>query len=119
MQQPQSKQSPNNRPNLRRSRRHAPKGSTKVCCYGNALGLGVNIAVSLLDLSETGIRLVMKAGVVAGQAVAVNIQGPSGTVFKQVGTVIWVLPTSDDRLCVGIGFEKAIPYASLHTLSRI
>jgi len=46
--------------NKRRSRRHVPKRGNKLFAYRNALGLGPSIAVAMLDVSEVGIRLVLK-----------------------------------------------------------
>mgnify|MGYP001016168403 CR=1 FL=1 len=57
------------RSNTRRARRQQPKGSTRVRAYRNPLGLGANIAIALLDLSEdyidTSRSLVKKRDVLA------------------------------------------------------
>src|SRR5205807_5017007 len=46
--------------NHRRTRRRRPKNHTKVTCHKGPFGLGPNVAVSMLDVSEAGIRLVVK-----------------------------------------------------------
>src|SRR5256885_2178544 len=48
------------RKNRRANPRRAPKGSTRVTCRRGSLGLGPNLALSLLDVSETGARLLVK-----------------------------------------------------------
>jgi hypothetical protein len=90
-----------------------------VRCYGNALGIGVNLAVSLLDLSETGVRLVLNTEVKPGQEVTVYLEGLVMGQWQQVATVEWVVPTASGQFCVGVRFQKALPYTALTRLSRL
>jgi hypothetical protein len=105
--------------NRRRERRFCPKGGAKVRCYGNPLGLGPNIAASFLDISETGARLILKTSVTPGQEVAICLEGISGNLLKRVAEVVWVVPTADGAFCVGARLQKALPYTSIHDLSKL
>ena len=117
---PQSLSDPRPAParrNLRRSRRQSPKGSTRVCCYKNAWGLGRNIAQGVLDVSETGVRLLLKAEVRVRQEVEINLEGISSRTYKVVGDVVWVVPTADGLWCAGVSFQKPLPYLALGALA--
>jgi hypothetical protein len=103
----------------RRARRHAGKGSTKVHCYGNALGLGRNIAAALLDVSETGARLLLKQVVAVGKEVEVNLEGQTGVSARHVARVVWVVPAEGGLFCVGCEFLKPVAYSALLGLARM
>src|SRR5438128_2163012 len=60
---------PAKQPNRRHSRRQPPKGSVRAFCRKGTLGLGPNIAVRLLDLSEGGAQLVVSEELQPGQEV--------------------------------------------------
>ncbi len=109
---------PATRANLRRSRRQSPKGSTKSRAYGNALGLGPNIAVSLLDVSETGIRLVLKEPLKDKAEFMVELESVGTRSVKVLARVIWMLPLADGNTCVGAEFAKNLLYSDLLALAR-
>jgi hypothetical protein len=46
--------------NRRASRRLRPRGKVKVTCRKGTLDLGPNVAVGLLDVSETGCRVMLR-----------------------------------------------------------
>jgi hypothetical protein len=104
--------------NLRRSRRQAPKTSTRVRCYKGPLGLGKNLAVTILDVSETGIRLVLESDLPKGQEVEVALVSSATRTFKALAEVIWSVPTTGGHFCVGVSFQKPIPYGDLLALAR-
>ena len=83
------------------------------------MGLGPNIASSLLDLSERGARLLLKAKVVVGQEVEIHLGGQSNAPVKQVAQVVWVVPAEGGHFCVGCNFQKSLPYAALSSLARL
>jgi hypothetical protein len=106
--------------NRRASFRRSPKGGTKVACYKGPLGLGENLALSLLDISEAGACLVLKSEFQAGQAVEVHIEGPSQRrPVKVRAEVIWAVAAADRGWCVGLRFERRLPYADLFPVARI
>jgi hypothetical protein len=106
------------RPNLRRSRRQPPKSTTKVHVYRNALGLGANIAVSILDLSEVGVRLVVKEPLAEGCEFALEFEPNGARPIKLTARVIWSLLLADGKTCVGAELSKKIPYPDLLAMAR-
>jgi hypothetical protein len=106
--------------NRRLSQRRHPKRSTKPYCYPNALGLGRNIALAVLDVSETGARLMVREALEPGREVEVGLEGLGHRrPVKCTGRVIWSLETAEGTYCVGIHFQRALPYADLLQLANI
>src|SRR3954452_15779498 len=105
MTQPQANPTPPRR-NQRASRRQPPKGSTKVRATRNALGLGSNVAVSLLDLSETGVRLLLKENLRIGQEFELTLESAASRPVRAVAQVIWSIATAEGQFCVGACFQK-------------
>jgi hypothetical protein len=103
--------------NKRLTRRRAPKHSTRAVCYTNALGLGKSIAQSVLDVSETGARLVLKAELKVGKQVLLELEGVSRRTVKVLAQLVWILPTSEKTFCAGFKFEKSIDWGALLMLS--
>jgi hypothetical protein len=106
-------------PDARRARRRPIKESTKVHCYGNALGLGRNIASALLDVSEAGVRLTVKIPVEVGQEVEINLHGQTGVSARHIARVVWAVPAEGGLFCVGCALAKPLPYATLVALARV
>src|SRR4051812_12478558 len=96
--------------NKRRSRRAPPKGTTKVRAYKGPMGLGPNLAVAILDVSETGLRLVLRSDLPKGQEIEVNLDNVSTKPIKVIADVIWSLPMADGNFCVGVSFQKPLRY---------
>jgi hypothetical protein len=91
-------------------------------CVAGKYGLGPNVALTLLDVSETGIRLVIKTAVQAGQEVEVTLDADavgSRQPTKIPGEVIWCVPMADGNHCLGIRFTKPLKWAVLLALTRI
>ena len=107
------------KPNKRLSRRSGAKSTARVRVYRTPLGLGPNIASSLLDLSETGLRVVLKEAAVVGQEVEVNLESAAtGRTLKSSATVMWVVPAADSAFVVGLRLQKSLSYADLMALSK-
>lgn len=98
----------------RRSRRYAPKGGMKVTCRKGASGLGPNLALSVLDVSEGGTRLVLGEPLEPGQEVEVILQ-PVGYAkgFKASGRVVWCVEVASGGHAAGIAFNERLEYLSL------
>ena len=97
------------KPNKRRSRRGASKTSTRLRVYRTTMGLGPNIASSLLDLSETGLRVVLKETVTIGQEVEVNLESAAtGRTLKLPATVVWIVPATNGTFVVGLRLLKTL-----------
>jgi hypothetical protein len=102
-----------------RNRRLAPKGGTKVACFNGTMGLGANLALLLLDVSETGARLTVKACLELGQAVEVQLTAPGkGRPFKLAAVVTWSAPAGEQDWCLGVRFDKRLRYIDLMDLCR-
>src|SRR5436853_7296772 len=85
----------------RRNRRQAPKGSTTAYATRNALGLGPNISVCVLDLSEAGIRLLLKEHLPQGREFEVTLESAAANhPVKVLARVVWSIATADGRFCV-------------------
>jgi hypothetical protein len=106
------------RTNKRASRRQPPKGSTKARATPNALGLGANIAAGVLDISETGVRLMLAVELSRGQEFEVTLESVASRPIKRSAEVVWSVATADGRFLVGARFSKAIGYAELQGLAR-
>jgi hypothetical protein len=106
------------RPNLRRSRRQSPKSTTKVRAYRNALALGPHIAVGMLDVSETGIRLILKEPLAEKTEFALEFEPIGCRAIKALARVVWLLPLADGNYCIGANFSKCIAYCDLAALAR-
>jgi hypothetical protein len=102
----------------RRARRKSPKNGTLPKAFRNALGLGPNIAVSILDLSESGVRLVLKEPLKVNAEFEVAIENVTGRRVKLIGRVVWSLELADGRFCVGVCFQKNLTYAEMDLFAR-
>jgi hypothetical protein len=94
------------------------KGSTKVKAFRSALGLGPNIAIRALDISETGVRLVLKEELPERHEFEVILEGPSLQPFKCHANVAWCIKAEDGSFLVGAGFQKPVPYVLLSAMAR-
>jgi PilZ domain len=105
--------------NRRISVRRLPKVSVRVLCRKGGFDMGPDVAISLLDVSEEGAQLVLKQLLLANQEVTVGLQGQNHRVpVSHVGTVVWSVPV-EGGCCVGIRFEKRLPYRDLLALVTI
>lgn len=105
--------------NRRRCRRRPPRGRVRVTCRRGGLDLGPNLALSVLDLSEAGVRLVVKTPLEPGREVSVGLEGQSHSrPILRVGAVVWCLAAADGAYCIGVRFEKELPYTLVLELSR-
>jgi hypothetical protein len=106
--------------NRRAFRRRSPKRATKVSCRLEAAGAGGNLAVSVLDISESGIRLILKAPLAPGQRVEISLEGLwQSRRPPLVAEAVWSLPTSDGNHCVGCRFSRRLPFAEVQTLAYV
>jgi hypothetical protein len=100
--------------------RRPARGGSKVTCRKGVLGLGPNLAVSLLDVSETGVRLLITEALQPRQEVEVCLLAPGHVrEIKHAGQVVWAVATADGAHCVGILFDRQIPYSAVLDLGRL
>jgi hypothetical protein len=95
----------------RRLRRRETKPGVQVTCRPGSHGLGADLALSVLDISEEGARLRLKAPLQPGQEVEVTLQGV-GTPrpVRMPARVAWSVAAADGSHCVGLAFEKTLTY---------
>src|SRR5881398_1242975 len=89
----------------RASRRRQPRGSIKMECRKGMTGLGRNLLVYVLDISETGAQIVADANLPRGQDAEILIRGGGHAQgIKRAAEVVWSLPTEKNCYCVGLRF---------------
>ena len=104
--------------NRRLSRRRPAKGRVKVACRRGALDIGSNLALSLLDVSETGARLMVKQALEPGREVSIGLEGQSSIrPIPRVAVVAWCVAAADGAFCTGVIFQKRLAYRDLLELS--
>jgi hypothetical protein len=90
-------------------RRNAQKGVRLVCVLG--AGFGPNVARTLLDVSESGARFLVRSELANGREVEVTLQGPADRHPLTVrGSVAWCVAAASGEFCVGIRFQHYLSY---------
>ncbi len=106
------------RKNRRSSQRKPPRRSVKVECRKGALGLGPNIAAGFLDLSEGGVRLLLKIDTQPGDEVELQMLGYGmKTAIKRLANICWSLPLENGLFAAGVHFQKRLPYRDVQFLA--
>jgi hypothetical protein len=104
--------------NRRRALRRCPKRATRVACFRGDLGLGPNLALELLDVSETGVRVRVRESLENGKPVEIQLTGLAHPrPFKLLARVIWCVPAADGSFCVGARFDKGLRYGDVQLLA--
>src|SRR4051812_17873007 len=106
--------------NRRASPRRRPKSGAKVTCQKGSLGLGPNLALSVLDVSENGIRLVLKSPLPKGQDIEINLSVPGyPRPVKLPAVIVWSVPEPDGTWRVGARFQKPLNYRDLLQIAAL
>ncbi len=93
------------RSDRRRSRRHRPKPTTEVAYRSETRLVGPDMAVSVLDISAEGIRMVVNAPLEKGEKIDVDLAGIGYCrPLRLQAEVIWSLATADGNWCIGAKF---------------
>jgi hypothetical protein len=101
----------------RLSPRYPPKASTRVSCREGTLGLGRDLALSVGDLSETGLQLLLSEPVERGRVVEVVLLAPGWREeARRLGMVMWTKPTLDGGCQVGIQLSQRLSRDALRDL---
>jgi hypothetical protein len=104
--------------NRRNSQRRRPRSSVKVECRKGACGLGPNLAVSALDLSDTGVRLVLSKPLDLLSEVETIISGYGmRDPIKRLANVRWQLKLENGQFCTGVEFQKRLVYRDWQNLA--
>ena len=105
--------------NRRNAVRKRPRGSVRVQCRRGAYGLGPNVAVGLLDLSETGARLVIKEPLEAKHEVEITLAGYGMSAdLKLPGTIAWAVRLENGHFAIGVNFQKRLRFCDVMQLTR-
>jgi hypothetical protein len=103
--------------NRRLDRRANARASVKVVCRKGTLDLGANIAVAILDVSETGVRLIVKEPLAIDQELTVSLEPThSRGADRRPGRVVWCVESTEQKFVVGVHFDKRLPYAEWQKL---
>jgi hypothetical protein len=82
--------------------------------------MGRNLAVAMLDLSESGARLIVKAPVTPGETVELLLSGPGvPKPCRGPGRVVWSVLLPDGTHAIGVALDKRLAYADLQRLAKV
>jgi hypothetical protein len=106
--------------NRRANTRRRPKRTTKVVCRLDRLGMGPNLALGLLDVSEGGLRLLLRQALQPRKRLSVTLealwlQRP----LQHEAEVIWSVPTADGNHCIGARFGHRLTFYELQSLASL
>jgi hypothetical protein len=103
--------------NGRRARRQPPRNSTKVSYFKGSMGLGPNQAVEVLDISESGVGLLVKSAFKKGQELEIILEslGHRRPVCIKA-EVAWCVEITECKYCLGAKFLRPLNYADLQML---
>jgi len=106
------------RENRRACVRREPRGRFKVWCRKGSTGLGPNLALDLLDVSQTGACLVVREPLEPGQEVHIALLGQGH--LRPVVTLADIIRCKslpDGHYEIGVRFRKLLRYADLQHLT--
>jgi hypothetical protein len=97
--------------NRRGTQRRKPRTSIKVECRKGSTGLGPNIAGPILDLSDSGIRLIVTQALALKAEVEIVISGYGmRDTIRRLGYVRWQVTLENGQFCMGVEFQKRLAY---------
>jgi hypothetical protein len=80
-------------------------------------GLGPNFARAVLDISDTGVRLVISQQLAVTDEVEIAISGYGvQKAIKRLGNVRWQVKLQDGTFCVGVEFQKRLLFRDWQNL---
>src|SRR5262245_33051838 len=100
--------------NRRLARRFLTSGTARVECRKGTMGLGPNLAVSAIDMSEIGIRLLLRTALEKGTEVELLFSGVGlAKPVKSFARVTRCSAQDDGTYQVGFQFERRLRYQEL------
>ncbi len=94
--------------------RRRPRGKVKIACYKGDLDLGANLAAGLADISESGVMLMLKAGLQKNQTVTLAIEGREHTrPVKAHGIIVWCVPMAGGTFRAGVRLDSYLLYKDI------
>jgi PilZ domain len=103
--------------NRRRSQRCRARTTVKVQCRKDSHGLGANLALRVLDISDSGICLIVTQPLEAMAELEILINGYGmKDVIKRLANIRWRVDLESGQCCVGVVFQKSLAYRDWQTL---
>src|SRR5262245_13314922 len=97
--------------------RHPPTAGTMATCRPGGPITGPDLALSLVNLSDAGARLVLVAPLAVGQSVEVELLAPGWrSPVRRSGVVVWGRRLEDETFQAGISFAKTLSPVELSDL---
>jgi hypothetical protein len=104
--------------NRRLAVRRPSKRTVKSTCRRGMFDFGTNLALTILDVSETGISMLVKERLDPHQQVTFTLEGVSHRrPLRHTARVVWCMETTDQKFCVGFRFDKRLPWAEMGKLA--
>jgi hypothetical protein len=105
--------------NRRSSVRFGLSNLARLECRKGAFGFGPNLLVRTLDISETGVRVVVKAALETGNPVEIVVSGTGmSRPQKRVAKVVWVLRLDDGNCCAGLHFDRPLAFRDVLRVAK-
>jgi PilZ domain len=105
--------------NHRLARRRAITRKIGIEYRKGVMGLGPDLAIVLLDVSEDGLGVRLKLAVTPGDEAEIVLTSP-GTrkAYKLLGEVRWCRDAGDGTFLAGVQLRRRLAYADLSDLTR-
>ena len=104
--------------NRRKSPRRRPRSAVRVECRKGSSGFGNNLVAAVLDVSDTGARLVLTEAVEPRAEVEIIIAGYGlKDPIKRIGTIRWLVKMENGQFCIGVEFQKRLVYRDWQNLA--
>ena len=111
-------QDPVKQSNRRKSPRRKARTSVKIECRKGSYGLGPNVASEVLDVSDTGARVIVAQDLDRVPEVEITIIGYGmNKPIKRLAVIRWQVKLEDGRFCVGAEFQKRLDYRDWQNLA--
>lgn len=93
--------------------------SARVECRRGVQGLGPDLVVDALNISETGIRLLLREAVVCGEEIRLQLRADDlPEAIVRLGKVVWSLELpADGYYYAGLQFDRPVPGEQLRHLA--
>ena len=104
--------------NRRKSPRRRPRSSVRVECRKGSSGFGPNLVATVLDLSDTGVCVILTQALDPRSEVEVLVTAYCiKETIKRLANVRWQLQLENGQFCTGLEFQKRLPYRDWQNLS--
>ena len=99
--------------------RYPPRAGTNVACRAGAPATGPDTVLSLVNLSDAGVRLVLRKALDVGQLVEVELLAPGWKrPVRRSGVVVWARGLKEGTSHAGIFFSRSLSPVELRDLCQ-